>query len=113
MQERAPHHPKNGPKPGAQALARRSCQTTKPVALSPHSLHPYLHALPGTSLPQFTKSRVSDRRVQEGPFLGGHHIAEVRRVPACHKLVLDLGVEGEPRCPKSHLVQPASCPMVL
>lgn len=70
MQEQVAHHPKNGAKPGAQALAHRSCQTIKPVALSPHSLHPYLHALPGTSLPCFTKCRVNDRWDQEGPFLG-------------------------------------------
>lgn len=94
---RACHSPPEEWLQARSAPARRSSQNIKPAAFSPPSLHPYPHALPGTSLPHFAKSRVSgrrDRRGLSGVGGGGHQIAEVGRAPACRKLVPDLGVGG-------------------
>lgn len=70
MPELVIHHPKNGSKPEAQALASSSSPNIKPAAFSPPSLRPYPHALPGTSLAHFAESRLSGSRDQKGPLWG-------------------------------------------
>ena len=95
MPELVTHHVNNGSKPGAQALARSSCQNIKPAAFCPPPLHPYPHALPGTSVPHFTKSWVSGSRDQEGLLWGGVIILQRWEEPwPVIKLVPDLEVGG-------------------